>query len=259
LLLSDTEVCLNNFLFYIPTLLKVKAHEIDMKYRTLTLIGTSHVSKDSVLEVKKTIETEKPGIVAIELDRDRLQALLHKQKRGLFIKGVGLKGMLFAAIGAWVERKIGKIVKVEPGSEMKMAVQMAKKVNAKLALIDQHITITLRRFSETLTWKEKFRFIADLFIGIFAPNKYLKEFNIRPSELSKVPSKETIKKILKFFEKRYPNVYNVLVHERNVYMARNLAHLIKHNPKETIVAVVGAGHEKEMISLIKQNLNKADS
>ena len=227
-----------------------------MHYKNLTLIGSSHVSAESVRLVRETIEKEKPGIIAVELDKDRLYGLLHKGKKGFFIKGVGLKGMLFAALGAWIERKIGKIVKVEPGSEMKMAVNLAKENNAKLALIDQHISITLRRFSQAITWKEKWNFIVDIFLGVFAPTEQMRKLHLKKEDLNKVPSKETIKKILEFTKKRYPNFYNVLVHERNIFMANNLANLMIRFPDEKIVAVVGAGHEEEMTKLIKEKLYK---
>ena len=227
-----------------------------MQYKNLTLIGSSHVSRESVELVKKTIEKENPGIIAVELDKDRLFALLHKKKRGLFIRGVGIKGMLFALIGAWIEKKIGRIVKVEPGSEMKMAVNLARERKVKLALIDQHIVITLRRFSNSITWKEKWNFVVDIFLSIFAPTKQMKEIKIRKEDLNKVPTKETIEKILEYTKRRYPNFYNVLVHERNIVMANNLVTLMKKFPNEKVFAVVGAGHEKGMMTMIKEKLYK---
>ena len=38
----------------------------------LKIIGTSHIAKESVEEVKDTILKEKPDIIALELDRKRL-------------------------------------------------------------------------------------------------------------------------------------------------------------------------------------------
>ena len=60
--------------------------------------------------------------------------------------------------------------------------------------------------------------------------------------------------MMAYVKKRYPNLYLVLVHERNIYMARNLIGLMKQYPDEKIVAVVGAGHEEAMMNIIKQNL-----
>ncbi|MBN2421525.1 TraB/GumN family protein [Candidatus Woesearchaeota archaeon] len=223
-----------------------------MQYKNLILIGSSHVSSDSINQVNRTIAEEKPGIVAIELDRDRLHALFSQKKHGIFVRGVGFKGMLFAALGAWAERHIGKIVKVEPGSEMKAAVIAAKNNNAMIALIDQHINKTLRRFSETITWTEKMRFLVDIVSGIFTPNRHLKKLKVKKQDLAKVPSKETIKALLSFVKERYPNFYKVLVEERNVVMANNLIHIMKTHPKEKVVAIVGAGHEEGMMSIIKK-------
>lgn len=226
-----------------------------MRYKNLILIGSSHVSKDSIKLVQETIEKEKPGIIAVELDKDRLNALLNKSKRSIFIKGVGFKGMLFALFGAWIEKKIGQIVNVEPGSEMKIAVNLAKKHKLKLALIDQHISVTLRRFSDTITWKEKFRFFADLMASLFASStssKEMKDINLTKEDLYRVPEQRKLKKMLNFVKKRYPNFYNVLVTERNAVMAKNLSSIMKQYPDEKIAAVVGAGHEDEIIRLITQ-------
>ena len=59
-------------------------------------------------------------------------------------------------------------------------------------------------------------------------------------------------------KKRYPNVYRVLVQERNDVMARNIAVLMKLNPQKKVLAVMGAGHEDEMETLVKHYLKKID-
>ena len=52
-----------------------------MKYLNLTIIGTSHIARQSLQEVTATIEKEKPDIIALELDKRRFYALTHKVKR----------------------------------------------------------------------------------------------------------------------------------------------------------------------------------
>ena len=128
-----------------------------MQYKNLAIIGTSHIAKQSLEEVEKAIEEGKPDIVALELDRKRLYSLMNKEERKISIydiRRVGFKGFIFSLIGAWAEKKLGKIVGVAPGSEMKKAVMLARKYKLKIALIDQDIEITLRRFSKALTWRE---------------------------------------------------------------------------------------------------------
>jgi len=220
----------------------------------LEIIGTSHISPESLKKVEQTILDKKPQIIAIELDAKRLYALIHKGKERISfrdIRKVGLKGWLFAIIGAWAEKKLGAQVGVAPGSEMLRAVATAQQVGAKIALIDQDINITLQRFSKALTWKEKFTFAADLFKGVVLKKGV--QF-----DLKKVPSQKIIKTLIEDVKKRYPNVYRVLVKERNEYMAKRLATLIKLHPEENIIAVVGAGHEREIRKLLKKYLKLPD-
>lgn len=222
-----------------------------MEYKNLKIIGTSHISIESIRNVERTIEQEKPGIIALELDKDRFHSLISK-KKGRPLRGISLKGYLFALIGAYVEKKLGKIVNVEPGAEMLTAINLARKHNARIALIDQHISVTLKRISQTLSWAEKWHFIADIFIGIFAGKKELEKIGMKNLDLTKVPEKDVIRKLIIFVKKRYPNLYNVLIKERNEVMARNLAELMQKEPKTGILAVVGAGHEEELLRLVKQ-------
>jgi len=220
-----------------------------MKYKNLTVIGTSHIAKQSLDEVKRAIEEEKPDIIALELDRKRLYALTHDNKGGISIysiRRVGLKGFIFSLIGAWAERKLGKMVGVSPGSEMKNAINLAKKGRMEIALVDQDIEITLKRFSQTLTWKERWNFIVDIAGAIILRKKEL-EFDLKT-----VPSKEIIDKLVRKVKERYPNVYNVLIEERNKVMGRNLRKLMDKHPNKKILAIVGAGHKEEIIKAVKR-------
>jgi len=216
-----------------------------MQYKNLTIIGTSHIAQESIDQVVKAIEETNPSMIALELDPKRFQALLQKGKKDYFyiLRRVGIKGFLFSLIGEWAERKLGKIVNVKPGSEMLAAIKLAKKKKIKLALIDQDIEITLRRISKSITWKEKFNFLLDIIKAPFSKRKI-------KFDLKKVPSKELIETLIKEVKLRYPNFYKVLIEERNFVMAVNLLNIMKYDEK--ILAVVGAGHEEEIIEIIKK-------
>ena len=219
-----------------------------MKYKNLTIVGTSHIAKQSMDEVKKAIENEKPDIVALELDRKRLYALMHGKKgkiRLYDIKKVGFKGFIFSLIGAWAERKLGEIVMVEPGSEMKEAINAARKNKIRIALIDQDIELTLQKFSKSLTWKEKWNFLVDVIKAVVLRKKEV-EFDLRT-----VPDKKIIDKLIKKVKDRYPSIYYVLIEERNKVMGRNLRKLMDQHPDEKILAVVGAGHEEGIIKAVR--------
>lgn len=216
------------------------------KYRNLIVVGTSHIAIESVRAVESVILNERPGIVALELDRIRFLSLVSGDKRKLKIKDVwqlGLKGFLINLIGAWVEKKLGEMVGTPPGSDMLKAVQTARSVGADIALIDQDIRITLRKLSKTITWKEKLMFVWDIIKGVVVRKPVIK-FDLR-----KVPSEEVIEKLTSLVKKSYPSFYKVLIEERNEVMSKSLYKLMSLNKQ--IVAVVGAGHEKEIIRLVK--------
>jgi pheromone shutdown-related protein TraB len=214
------------------------------KYKNLLILGTSHIAKQSISDVKKYFREYNPDIIALELDKTRLQSLLSKKKLKLKdIKSIGLKGFLFALIASWIENQLGKIVKVKPGTEMITAIKLAKKHNKQITLIDQDIKITLKKISKNLTYKEKLNFLIDL---LKAP--FQKKMKI---DLTKVPEEKTIKKMTSQLKKRYPTLYKILVAERNIIMAKNLYNILNNNQNKKIMAVVGAGHEKEIINLLK--------
>ena len=215
-----------------------------MHFKNLTIIGTSHIARESIEEVTKAISTEKPEIVALELDLRRFHALLNPRPKMKLrdIRMLGVKGWLLNLIGSWAEAKMGKLVGVKPGTEMKTAIMLAAKTNAKVVLIDRDITITLKRLTTEITWREKSRFIADIFKALLF--RKAPEINF---DLRKVPSKELIEKLMKNVKTRYPNVYKVLVRERDVHMAKALNKLINTEKDKRIVAIVGAGHEESII------------
>lgn len=224
-----------------------------MNYKNLVLLGTSHIARQSLNDVKKHIKESKPDIIAIELDRKRMHALMSKTPKKIQLKSirqVGLKGFLFLLFGAWAEKKLGKLVGVAPGSEMKEAIRIARKEKIELALVDQDIEITLQRLSKSLTWKEKRNFLADIFKSVFSRKNEI-EF-----DLAAVPNKKIIKQLTSKLKERYPNLYKVLIEERNNAIAKNIKNLADCNPGKKILVILGAGHIDDVLELIKEENEK---
>ncbi|MBI4452536.1 TraB/GumN family protein [Candidatus Woesearchaeota archaeon] len=219
-----------------------------MNYKNLVFLGTSHIAEQSLNDVKKFIEAGKPDIIALELDKKRLLALMQKQRKIeiRIIRKVGIKGFLFLLFGAWAEKKLGKLVGVAPGSEMKTAITLARKHGIKIFLIDRDIEVTLRRLSKVLTWKEKVNFIADIIKAVFTGKQEF-EFDLRT-----VPEKSMIKKLVEKLKERYPNVHKVLIEERNLVIAENLKRLMAENTNDKILVILGAGHVDEVMRLVKR-------
>jgi len=219
----------------------------------LRILGTSHIAAESIKEITHIVESWKPEIIAVELDIERAASLFAEEKRRVslaIVMEVGVKGYLFARIGQIIQQKLGQSVGISPGAEMKTALELAKKHKLQAELIDQPIKITLARFSKSLTWKEKWRFLEEIVLGLLFAKRQMKKLGFTQFDLRKVPSKELIEKMMGHFQVRYPSVYKTLVADRNVYMVRQLIRLMKEYPEKKILAVVGAGHEKGMRELL---------
>lgn len=212
----------------------------------ITIIGTNHVSHDSLKLVDKAKDAD---IMALELDRGRLHALISKQKTSrspAVIKQMGVAGYIFLLIGGTIQQKLGKMTGLTPGSEMLHAYNLAKEKNMQVALIDQDFRITMKKFS-----KMKVRHKLKIFRELFRPAP--KDLRFNPT---KIPNQEVIKKAMHYMKERLPEMHKVLVDDRNHVMAKRLAKLQLMNPDKNIAAVLGAGHVREVAELSKIYLKK---
>lgn len=226
-----------------------------IKLKNLTILGTSHIAKQSISEIEQTITEQKPGLVCLELDKQRFSALNNQAKTRInfgMIRQIGVTAFFFALLGQYIQKKLAQKVGVKPGADMMHATKLAREHQIQVALIDRNITITLQRLSKKFSWKERFQIVKDIFRSIFFRKKVMQEIGFAQFDLSTVPSKEIIRKMIAKLRKDYPNLHSVLIEERNQVMARNLHGLMKHYKDTNIVAVVGAGHEDGMHEILKK-------
>lgn len=224
----------------------------------VVLVGTSHIAQESVKNVGAVVDhfhALGPCVVGVELDKQRFYSLLADQKKTSSfsfanIRRFGFKGFLFAVIASAVTERLAKVVKSKPGDDMLSAIHAAKKHDVTIALLDQPIHITLRRFSQELTWMEKWHFFVDIIMGIFFPMREMKKYGLDSFDLRKVPANDLIKKLLLRVQQRYPNVYTVLITERNHFMVRKIRQFQQKYSEHIIIAVIGAGHEDGMKELL---------
>ncbi len=78
----------------------------------------------------------------------------------------------------------------------------------------------------------------------------MKKYGLTSFDLSKVPPETLIKKLLLGVQERYPNIYRVLITERNAYMVRKILQFQEKYPDKTLIVVIGAGHEDGMRTLL---------
>ena len=214
-----------------------------MKRECLTIIGTAHVSEESVNEVKDAIYEQQPDVVAIELDRGRYTKL-KKQMLGIeeddtisvtrIIKENKVGLFLTSTLLGYFQSKIGADVDVAPGSEMVGAIEASEDLQIPIALIDREINTTLQRALNKMSFMEKAKFAYGLIASILGFDD--EEDDIDIEELK---NSENLDDLMEMFKDEAPSVYEVLVQERDAYLAGKLMQL----PYDKVVAVVGAGHK----------------
>lgn len=201
----------------------------------ITIVGTSHVSKQSAQDVRDAVEHA--NIIAIELDAGRAHALL-SGKRATFTelrRALGLRAATIASILRFAQERIAAAVGVVPGVEMKEALLLAAKQQKRVAFIDREIQITAQRLTKALGWRELRQFCKDL---------------LKPKKVSLHPTDEVVLALLTELKAKYPRVYTAVVSERDDHMARSLLAVQERNPGTSIVAVVGKGHVPGMLERI---------
>jgi len=118
--------------------------------KEVILIGTVHISKESVEEVREIIEKEKPDVVGVELCEGRFEALKNVKKwEDTNILDIIKQGKIFLFLINLLlsnyQKRLGDKFGVKPGSEFIEAINVAEKENIKIALIDRDIQTTLKR------------------------------------------------------------------------------------------------------------------
>jgi pheromone shutdown-related protein TraB len=216
----------------------------------IILVGTAHISKDSVKEVKEVIEEYKPDIVAVELCKRRYEAITKKDKWEntpitSLLKSNNAYLMLAQTFLSSIQRRLGKEYGVEPGSEMIAAMNEAKRYDIEVALVDRDISVTLKRAWKKMGVREKFRLTWEFMKAILGYD----EEELEDLDLKELMDQDVISAMLEEFGNIAPSVATVLIHERDEYIAKKI---LNESEKGKIVAVVGAGH----INGIKNNLEK---
>ncbi len=205
--------------------------------REIILVGTAHISRDSVETVHRVIAEEAPDTVCVELDHQRHEALQNRNRwESLNIFQVIRRGQapfLLANLAlAAFQKRMGLQTGIKPGAELAAAAELAKEQGKHLCLIDREIRLTLlRAWRKTGFWK-KMQLISTLIAGMF------EKPSLDEAELARLRQTDTLSAMLEEMGTVLPSVKTILVDERDQYMAQK----IRQAPGQKIVAVVGAAH-----------------
>jgi pheromone shutdown protein TraB len=134
------------------------------------LVGTSHVSRESVREIEETIREERPDVVAVELDEGRYRQLKGDAPDDVDASDLLRGNSVFQLLAYWllsyVQMQLGDRFDVEPGADMLAAIDLAEELDLDVALVDRDIQVTIRRFWSRMTRLEKVRLVGSLLVGI---------------------------------------------------------------------------------------------
>ena len=207
--------------------------------REIVLVGTAHISQVSKDLVHETIEAESPDTVCVELDDGRLKSIQDPDRwKNTDLRDVIKKKQLATLIANLVlgsyQKRMGAQTGVKPGSELKEAVDVANSKNIPLVLADRDIKITLRRTWACTPWYRKFSLLGGLFASIFDKTEISEE------ELQKIKEKDALNSMMQEFGKTFPEVKQVLIDERDQFLA-SIIEEDKELPSEESISVIPKG------------------
>lgn len=219
------------------SLLPDSVRHVAVDGKSIYLVGTAHVSKESVNDVRNAIETLKPDSICVELCESRYKAIVQRQawKQMDIFQVIKKKKALFLLVQLIMTsfyRRIGKQLGVEPGAEMIEGIKLAEKTGAELVLADRDIQVTLKRVWGHLNCWNKLKMMVQLMGSLFLGGQIDEEM------IEEMKKHDQLENILKVFTESFPEVKKRLLDERDVYLAQK----IRHAPGATVVAAVGAAH-----------------
>jgi pheromone shutdown-related protein TraB len=219
--------------------------------KELYLIGTAHVSGESVKIVEQTIQEIQPDTIAVELDEQRLEVLQNRKKyqETDIIQIIKKKKVLFFIAQLMMtayQKKIAKKLGVKPGAEFKKAVDLAAATNTKLILADRSLGLTLKRLMGKISFWSKLKLLGSLFL--------LKDedSDLTEAKIKELKNKDNLSALIGELGTQMPVIKTILLDERNIYLATK----IRENLGQKTVAVVGAAHVSGIIECLQQEISQ---
>ena len=211
----------------------------------LRILGTAHVSSESVELVRNQIEEWGPDLVAVELCPSRMAALTAPESLDsedllkIIKEGRSAMILLQSALAA-PQRRMGISSGEKPGAELLAAVNAAEESDIPVEMIDRDVVITLRRAWRKMGMIEKWRIL----------NALLWEEDDEEVSIDEVlGSSVLLSSMMEEAREVAPRAGEVLIDERDAFLAGRIQQI---RGKGKVLAVIGAGH----LSGVVQNLGE---
>jgi pheromone shutdown-related protein TraB len=209
----------------------------------VTLLGTAHVSRKSADTVAKMIDSGDYDAIAIELCENRYNTLNDPDslaKMDLFkVVREGKAPMVMAslALGAFQQRLADQFG-IDPGAEMRVAMQKADESKTPLHLIDREVGTTLKRVYRAVPWWQRM----SIFSGLIASAITREE--IEEKDIERLKEGDMLESTFQEFAQQNPNLYVPLIDERDEVMSSHIYQTLQSEKPKNLLAIVGAGHLK---------------
>ncbi|HEV7556570.1 MAG TPA: TraB/GumN family protein [Kofleriaceae bacterium] len=218
---------------------------------TFYLVGTAHVSRQSIDDVIATIEAVEPELVCVELDVKRHASLTKNDAfRELDVIAVIREGRAVYLVAqlalAAYQNKIGARLGVRPGAEMLAAIDAARARSLPVELIDRDIAVTLMR-----TWRNLGPMTRALLVISLAATLARGDAN-KPVDVEQLKEPKALSDMLAEIGRAMPQVKAPLIDERDQYMVSKLVEL--GEGKRSVIAVVGAAHVPGMVAYADETI-----
>ncbi|MEO7431722.1 MAG: TraB/GumN family protein [Dokdonella sp.] len=205
------------------------------------LLGTAHVSRVSADAVRAILERESFDAVAVELCESRFQSMRDPEafrKLDLFqVIRQGKVGLIAAnlALSAF-QRRLAEQFGIEPGAEMKAAIDGADARHLPIWLVDREIGITLKRAYRSVGFVDRLSIVGGLGASLLTREE------VSEDEIEKLKQGDLLGSMFNEFARESPPLYDALIGERDRYMTARLREKSQDGSAQRVLVVIGAGH-----------------
>jgi pheromone shutdown-related protein TraB len=217
----------------------------------ITLLGTAHVSRQSADKVRELLSSGNYDAVAIELCNSRYQAITNPDnlaKMDLFqVLREGKTSMVMAnlALSAY-QQKMANELGIEPGAEMKAAIEVADQQSIPVSMIDREIGTTLKRIYRNIPWWRKLTLVSALLASSLSNEK------VSEDDIEQLKQGDILESALSGLKENERSLFKPLIGERDQYMALRLRSELADSNIKNMLVVIGAGHLKGMQALLEK-------
>ena len=192
--------------------------KVNIDGKEIILVGTVHVSPESVQEVRETIERENPDTVGVELCEKRYELLTErKQWEEQEVFKIIREGKVYLFLANLLlsrfQKKVGEELGSEPGAEMLEAIKIAEEHQIPVTLLDREISTTLRRAWHAMGIIEKIKLVYALLAGLFVDTEEV---------IEELKNHDVITELMEELAEQAPGAKRALIDERDQYIASKI-------------------------------------